>query len=240
MPDSKPSLIDYLNLGLTLAIGAGGIWVAITVSRSADGLSANSLMVSTASFLLDDEPKKRQAGVDIITRLRADHTPLPVWSNEFIDSILKTSNVSAPSGPQAPPDEVKAAAPTTPVANQLFTELGGTSPRLFIEVADASQKPGAEALRRVVSRLQLGGQSLAVPGIERVAESPNRIELRFLKKNDATEAKSLTDAISKLLNRPISVVDLSGQFETREDVKPRTYELWFPLGENIPMTVASG
>lgn len=238
MSDSKPSLIDYLNLGLTLAIGIIGIWVAVKVSRSADNLSANSLMVSTASFLLDDQPKKQQAGIDIVKSLKADNIPLPPWSDTFIDSILNTSDVSAPSEPQTPPvtsAPAPAPAPTTPVANQLFAALGGTSPRLFIEIADADQKPAALALRRAMKNFQLGGQSLIVPGIEQVAAPPQEIQLRFLKKGDVAEAKLLADEIGKLLNLSIPTADLSPQFDARTDVKPRTYELWFTHGQHIPV-----
>jgi hypothetical protein len=256
MANNKPSWIDYLNLALTVAVGAIGIYVSIQISKSADRLSQNSLVVESAAFLLDDSPMRRQGGVQIVSWLRDNNVQLPSWEETLFVRIASESDTQAPShveqsskpssenttsSGRVTPSGVRASAANTlvgrptdqQVANQLFAVIGGSIPRVFIEIADADQKSGAEALRNAMGQIKLNGQPLVVPGIEYVTSAPQRIQLRFLKSADRDEANALAVNLTRLLGLQVGVRDLSQQFEKTLDVKRRTYELWFPRGQVI-------
>jgi hypothetical protein len=263
MADNKPSWIDYLNVGLTVMVGGIGIYIAVHLGESADRLSQNGLIVASATFLLDDSPVRRQGGVEIVSWLKDNEIVLPPWEEHLIQQIADQSDSSAPTGegavappgeapassapaPQAPAASSPAAAPIVQpanqqlaqpsnqqIANQLFSVIGGKSPRLFLEIVEAEQRSGAEALRGVADQIMLNGQRLIVPKIENVKKSAPQVELRYLKTADREEAVALAGKLDKLLGRQIPVRDMSAQFEARADVKRRTYELWFPAGEQI-------
>ena len=232
----KPSWIDYLNLAVGLSVGAIGVGVAVTVSKSADRLSANNLMVTTATFLLDDSERRRNAGMWIYTHLKSDQV-YPDWGDEFVSHFLSQVSAAPQSDPSANRESQKPLneAPDRVVATQVFDAVAGTTPRLFIEIADEQQRSGAEALRRAIHQVTLEGQSVIAPGVEKVTSPPNRIELRVLKISDRDEADKLAATIGKMINASVHLSDLSGTFDKRPDVKRRTYELWFPPGATIAL-----
>ncbi|HYM03402.1 MAG TPA: hypothetical protein VET85_10680 [Stellaceae bacterium] len=254
MAEGKGSWIDYANLVMSVALSVIGIGVAVLVSRSADRLSANGLMVTTATFLLDDSEKRQTAGVEIYKDLVHEHIALPPWSDSFISHFLDkplstpapsslpstvappTSTPSTPEAaiePQPAPPRTTTPAPRPAAAEQLFTALAGAVPRLFIEISDEAQRPGADALRRAIGQVQLGGQTVIAPGVEKVKNVVKRVELRFLKNGDGAEAQQLADALGALLAEKVWVSDLSKTYDSPPNVKPRTYELWFPADQPI-------
>jgi hypothetical protein len=270
MAENKPSWIDYVNLGLTAAIGALGIFIALYVARSADRLSENSLIVASATFLLDESPIRQQGGVQIVCWLNQNNIALPDWEQRLIQQVAAKSNApgplldesgdapiraSAPCGSvetsaatgavgaaagaaagssvaaeASPPPGSGIAAPrnAAAVANQLVAAVGGTLPRLFIQYPDVDQRPGAEALRVAVAQTKLNGQPIIVPKIDPVTRAPDHLELRYFKRADRDEAGALAVIISGILGSTLGLNDRSATNDARQDVKPRTYELWFP------------
>lgn len=266
MAENKASWIDYLNLGLTIAVGGIGLYIAVHIGESADRLSQNGLIIASATFLLDDSPARRQGGVQIVSWLEENEVNLPPWEENLVAQIAGQANSRAPttavpsptpspsasaasiatapaptaSAPTAPAPTASAPtarapqslptteAPNQQVANQLFAVIAGRAPRLFIEISDPEQQSGAEMLRTAVGRITVSGQSVIVPRIENVRASPNQVELRYLKRADQAEATALAASLTRLLDSPVPVRDMSSSYETRTDVKPRTYELWFP------------
>lgn len=261
MAENKASWIDYLNLGLTIAVGGIGIYIAVHIGESADRLSQNGLIIASATFLLDDSPARRQGGVQIVSWLEENEVKLPPWEENLVAQIAGQANsrapTTAPPSPAPSPSASAASIPTAPaltapapnarapqsfptaeapnqqVANQLFAVIAGRVPRLFIEISDPEQQSGAEMLRTAVGRITVSGQSVIVPKIENVRTSPNQVELRYLKRADQAEANTLATSLAQLLGSPVPVRDRSSLYEARTDVKPRTYELWFPHGTAI-------
>jgi hypothetical protein len=103
---------------------------------------------------------------------------------------------------------------------------------LFIQIASDEQRPVASELREGLGQTVLNGDPLVVPKIQKVPseKSPHAYELRYLKSDDAKEAEDLAKLLGSQLHTPIVARDLSKQFGARSDIKPRTYELWFPGG----------
>jgi hypothetical protein len=258
MADGKPGWIDYVNLGLTTGIGIIGIYVAVNLGSSANQLSQNGLIVASATLLLDDSPVRQQGGVQIVFWLKQSKVELPPWEWQLIKRVATQSNSSAPTqnatGDQTPaPVPVATPAPPPPpplpastapqitseqVANQLFSVIGGSIARLFIQYPDAAQTDCVEALRVSISEKESNGQSIVVPRIQLIQHPPDKLQLRFLKQTDKNEAADLAMTLKSILGVDVPLVDKSATYETRADVKPRTFELWFAHAPNGTNCVA--
>jgi hypothetical protein len=236
MGTDKPSWIDYVNLLLSVIVGIIGIVVAIVVSRSADHIASTSLMVETASFLLDDSDTRRQAGKWMYERLKKDEEQLPAWSEPFVVNFVNSSDfqVSPPSDPSIKvPDQTP---PQQDIA-QLFNTLSGSTLRLFIQIADEDQRPGAEALRRAVGKVEVGGSPIVAPGVQKVTSSPSIVQLRVLKSKDYPNAQPLAETLGRLLGLTVHISNFSSGFDRRSDIKGGTYELWLPHGQAVRVTL---
>lgn len=248
MSDKKYTFFDYANFVVALGLGALAIIVTVMVSKSADNLSRSSLYVTIANFVLDDSQKRQNAGVTMYAWAKQRYPDTPEWIASYVREAAAHANV-APSGkPLAPPSSSVSEQNTTndpaaiPVAatsaDNLFDAVGGVLPRLFIQVADDQQRTQAGDLRCVINHSLIDDQPIVVPVIQKVRTSPANAELRYLKKADAAEAEKIGTLVQGLIGSPIAVRDLSGKFPDREDIKPRTYELWFP--EHFKIEVAGG
>jgi len=131
------------------------------------------------------------------------------------------------------PGNAGAKANSATVGSALLDAVAGTTPRLYIQIADESQRPGAQLLRHSLSGISLNGQAVVAPGIEKVDAAPSHVELRFLKKADSAEATVLAGRLQSLLKALVAVQDLSAKFDSDAKIKDRTYELWFPHGFSI-------
>jgi PAN domain len=127
----------------------------------------------------------------------------------------------------------RSGATSAAVGNALLDVVSAGNPRLFMQIADDAQRPVAERLRMLLQATTLSGASIVAPGVEKVSQSVQTIELRYLKAGDKNEANKLAGVLTSLTGQPVTVRDLSGQYETRADVKSRTYELWYPASATI-------
>jgi hypothetical protein len=252
----KPSWIDYLNLAVTLVVAVIGIIVAVRIGSSSDRLNQESLSIASATFLVDDQPRRRLVGSRIVTWLTSRNVALPDWESELVREIAITSDaqgpdskpstgaaqVVGPSGPTQPTDTPTTSdAANQAVANQLFAAIGGTTPRLFIKYADAAlQKDAAEKIRNIMNQYSLSGQRLVVPKLEHGAVVPGRIELRFFRPNDQEEAKQLANKLTTIIGAPVVINDRSDTYKDRPNVKARTYELWFPVNQKLDVDTGPG
>jgi hypothetical protein len=243
MSDKKYSLFDYANFIVTVLLGVLAIVVTVKVSGSADNIGRSSLYVTMASFLLDDSPKRQSAGVDM-ARWAFEKYPkdIPEWVSRYVGAAAQGATgglagqpLTAPStlsseGPASsdPLEVPTTAASETKTANHLFDAVGGVLPRLFIQVPDDQQRAEANVLRCVINHTMLGDQPIVAPVIQKVRVSSANTELRFLKKADAPEAAQMATLVQGIIGSPVAIRDLSDRFSSRADIKPRTYELWFP------------
>src|SRR5579859_4843646 len=243
------SWIDYANLLVAVVLGIIGIAVAVRVSDSADRISRSNLLVTMASFLLDDSPKRQSAGVDMAQWAFARYPDeVPTWAKRLVGDAAKDATgtvggapLLAPSSAPAPSESPGRSESTgtggtsassssegsgAPAANRLFATLGGSFPRLFIQIASDGQRPVASELREGLGQTVLNGDPLVIPKIQKVPaeKSPHAYELRYLKSGDAQEAEDLTKLLGSKLHTRIVARDLSKQFGARSDIKPRTYE----------------
>ena len=143
MAENAPSWIDWLNLGMTTLIGALGVYVAVQLGRSADQLGKNGLVVASATFLLDDSPQRRQAGVQIVTWLQDSKVELPQWEQDLVARIASQSNAEAPTRakavaatspapqPAPPPDQPPFQSPEPIAAPPAPPPAAAPNPRAF-------------------------------------------------------------------------------------------------------------
>jgi hypothetical protein len=244
MPTAERSWLDYANFLVAILLGVIGIGVAIHVARSADRISRSNLLVTMATFLLDESPKRQSTGVDMAQWAFAEYPQeVPEWAKQLISNAAKEATATTAGAPLLAPStshsdatqsaegSSTSADPTaTRAANRLFASLGGALPRVYIQVNSDAQRAVANKLRDALNQTLLNGDPVVVPKIQKVPaeEAPRNLELRYLKVGDDKEARKLADLLSKQVHLVIEPKNLSSQFDSRNDIKPRTYELWFP------------
>jgi hypothetical protein len=121
------------------------------------------------------------------------------------------------------------------VAPASATRPGATGPRIYIQIAEGTQRDEAASLRERIATVKVGGATPVVPGIELVKTPVSRSVLRcFSSEECATEGKELAGAINALLARPtLGLEDLSERYGQSKDIRPRHYEIWFAPGEIV-------
>jgi hypothetical protein len=106
------------------------------------------------------------------------------------------------------------------------------APRVYIHIADETQRVQAEGLE---SRLKSNPDktlSLAVPGIELKSYGSQRSELRCFRTDECQgTGRKIVDEINALLLTPrVELVDLSERYPTSQNIRAQHYELWFAKG----------
>jgi hypothetical protein len=203
------------------------------------------LVIATVAYLLDDSPPKRRAGVMLITWLREKNIDMPPELLDQASAVIRDEPATATLSAVATTTEA-AASPVVPaattsrqaVSQSMSDALGGLVPRIFIQIVDDNQRDGADKVRSALQRMMAAdGRLIIAPGLQKVVPQPpiTHVELRFLKRADQAEAEALKQKLDVLLATNVTLRDLSPRFDSRSDVKRRTYELWFPAG---PISVA--
>jgi hypothetical protein len=212
-------------------------------------INQRALIISATGYLLDDNPTKREAGFILVGWLGDDVVKPPPELLDLASKIAREQPATAtttltPQAPAPPPTTATASPPPTVMPARSISQtasdvLGGLVPRVFIQIADDDQRPAANAVRNALQRITAAdGRLVVAPGVERVArQTPlKHVELRFLKRADQAEAADLKQKLDALLGTSVNLVDVSAKYDAKPEVKPRTYELWFPLG---PISVST-
>ena len=119
-------------------------------------------------------------------------------------------------------------------AESTAQNLGGRA-RVYIQIADPSQRPAAESVKARLGRSTFNGQLLDAPGVQLVDAAPPRTELRCVKVADCRVAGQLAAYISGFLGEPVSVRDLHALYENNPRARPGNFELWFAPGPIPPV-----
>jgi hypothetical protein len=218
-------------------------------------INQRALIISATGYLLDDNPTKREAGFILVGWLGDGVVKPPPELLDLASKIAREQPATAtttltPPAPAPPmtatPSPAEATAPPLPpppaartISQTASDVLGGLVPRVFIQIADDDQRPAANAVRNALQRMTAAdGRLVVAPGVERVARqvSLKHVELRYLKRADQAEAADLKQKLAALLGTSVDLVDVSAKYDAKPEVKPRTYELWFPPG---PISVST-
>lgn len=134
----------------------------------------------------------------------------------------QVSNLSKLSVQQAAPPQSAAPAPPP----------GALAPRLWIYIAEESQRPAAEALEARLRSLRIGDAALELPGIVQVKAAPTRSMLRCFRPEECRQdGEVLVRALAGLLQSPKpSLEDFSALYGSSGSIRARHYELWFAPG----------
>ena len=135
----------------------------------------------------------------------------------------QVSNLSKLSVQQAAPPLAAAPAPAPP---------GALAPRMWIYIAEESQRPAAEALEAQLRSVRIGDAALELPGIVLVKAAPTRSMLRCFRTEECRQdGDALVRALAGLLQSPKpSLEDFSTLYGSSGSIRARHYELWFAPG----------
>ena len=102
-------------------------------------------------------------------------------------------------------------------------------PRIYIHIAEASQRAAAQAVKERLETLALNGEKIVYPDIRTEPASPRTTQLRFFKAAEAGEAHALHALITQIVP-DLAIKDLSATYGDSKKIRPRHYELWFAPG----------
>lgn len=109
---------------------------------------------------------------------------------------------------------------------------GTLAPRMWIYIAEESQRKAAEALETRLRSVRIGGDALELPGIVLVKAAPTRSMLRCFRTEECRQdGDALVRALAGLLQSPKpSLEDFSTLYGSSGSIRARHYELWFAPG----------
>ena len=106
------------------------------------------------------------------------------------------------------------------------------APRMWIYIAEESQRKAAQALEARLRSVSIGDAALELPGIVLVKAAPARTMLRCFRPEECRkDGKALTHTVSTLLRSPaLTLEDFSALYGSSTSIRARHYELWFAAG----------
>ena len=139
--------------------------------------------------------------------------------SELRAQVSNLSNIAVQQA--APPLSAAPAAPS-----------GTPAPRMWIYIAEESQRKAAEALETRLRSVRIGDDALELPGIVLVKAAPTRSMLRCFRTEECRQdGDALVRALGGLLQSPKpSLEDFSALYGSSGSIRARHYELWFAPG----------
>jgi hypothetical protein len=125
-----------------------------------------------------------------------------------------------------------ALAPQTSVpAGNGQPNAGPSTPRVFVQVVDPNQRTAAQLVIARLKGREFRQSKLEALGPEVVPNARvSKPEVRCLKKDDCPAARDLASYVEAITGNAVSVTDISARYENDANVRPNTYEIWFPAG----------
>lgn len=110
-------------------------------------------------------------------------------------------------------------------------------PRIYIHIADESQRQAASLLERQLERQNIGDVDIVVPGIQLVKEAPRANQLRCFGTNEcSSDGSRLVSLINRSLDVPVQLAEFPPPKDPNS-IRARHFELWFAEG---PIEVRAG
>ena len=139
--------------------------------------------------------------------------------SELRAQVSNLSNIAVQQA--APPLSAAPAAPP-----------GTLAPRMWIYIAEESQRKAAEALETRLRSVRIGDAALELPGIVLVKAAPTRSMLRCFRTEECRQdGDALVRTLAALLQSPKPTLeDFSALYGSSGSIRARHYELWFAPG----------
>jgi hypothetical protein len=113
--------------------------------------------------------------------------------------------------------------------NQLQT-AAWMPPRIYIHIADESQRQAASLLERQLERQNIGDVDIMVPGIQLVRQAPSANQLRCFGTNECSaDGSRLVSLINQSLEIPVKLAEFPPPKDP-SSIRARHFELWFAQG----------
>lgn len=217
---------------VTLVLLAVAGWLYADVRRQADELRAQHVLLQAQVRDFNQQLSVSAAQRAEREKLAADLADL----QEKLRRLNEEVNVSTgvPEFVREANAAVQRQAQDLPTAAARPMPKPGNEPsvRVYIQIADESQRAAARALQWRIEQLRLGDMDVVVPGIERVKSSVSRSVLRcFDSKECQQQGGFLLAGIGReLRNTRLSLEDLSTRYGKLDTVRPLHFELWLAPG----------
>ena len=110
-----------------------------------------------------------------------------------------------------------------------LAQAASLSPRIYVHIAQKSQRDAAGMLAKRLDGRQLGDAAIVVPGIQRVSKPPSYALLRCFREDECRDdGERLVKMINQMLVTPqVRLQSFMASDETLQNLRPRHYELWF-------------
>ncbi len=208
------------SVALPIALFWFGHQVTLQQAASAAANLRIERLTSLLGSLASENERERRIAIEVAGYLaKIEQLPLELVPVLITIASDDPSSVTARAASNAL-SKVETASPA--LKPEIEKGLSSLPARIYFHISRLEQRTDAQSLReRLVSKL---GTGFSVPGIER-KDGPATNELRFFKKEEASEANDIVNALRELgLN--VDVKDLSSRYQNSTGIRPRHYELW--------------
>ncbi len=106
-------------------------------------------------------------------------------------------------------------------------------PRVYIHIAEAGQRKGAEEFGQALAARKLGATRIIFAGVQLVEKQSSTGVLRCFRADECREgAAQLLALANELLQNPVlQLQDLSSQYQNNTVLRPLHFEVWFGHAE---------
>ena len=106
------------------------------------------------------------------------------------------------------------------------------APRVYIHIADESQRAAAQELERRLEATRIGDRALVVPGIQRVGGAPPQALLRCFVADECTQyGPQILSAVNRQLTEPrVRLQDFSRTYTPDGSIRALHFEIYFAAG----------
>lgn len=120
-----------------------------------------------------------------------------------------------------------------PALRALTNRAAGATPRLYIHIAQESQREPARQLELLLEQATINGDHLVIPGIELVPNFNAASQVRCFRVQECqSDGGPIVETINQLLNTPkVRLEDASATYGDATNIRDRHYELWLGPGQ---------
>jgi hypothetical protein len=116
---------------------------------------------------------------------------------------------------------------------ELFARTGDIAPRLYIQIAQESQRRVADELKQRLEGVRINGAPLDVPGIQLNPDYTGMSQVRCFRVAECTtDGPIIVYAVNSLLATPeVTLENLGARYANATNIRGRHYELWLGPGD---------
>ena len=225
--------LEYFQTWVTIIAGLAGIATPVILYILSQQLEEQKkrdeelhlytdTLFNIGKFLVDKDETSRQYGTTLYNVI-GQRQELPQELTVFLANVAATD--PSPIVKELATKAVQTQSPSFAINTSSSSD---PAPRVYFQIRTENQRVSFENVRKALAAKPVGGNTLIVPGIEKVPFGPLQNELRYFVNDDKTRklANDIVDALYQIDNSlKVSAKYVPG-YDTSDKLRPNHFELW--------------